>query len=188
MNLQAFFDGLLAATAFYVAWGPARAAPALRLGCYLLGSAAVLGTLRFSGLLPLPQWHQYFSMLGAGVGLPLLAIAATQPSSAVASQNRFAWIFAIAAAAMCTVLVYVAQIKLWTSVCAIATALAILVHGTMRKKLLWASAGLLMLLTLLAFATKLQVGSLLPGDILHIGLALTLVLLSFRENGAIPAR
>jgi hypothetical protein len=122
------------------------------------------------------------SIFQCWAGLPLLAIASTQPQSAVASQNRFAWIFAIIAAAVCTILVYVAQFKLWTSVCALAAGLAIVVHGTMRKKLLLASAGLLMLLTLLAFASKSQIGSLLPGDILHIGLALTLVLLSVREN------
>lgn len=187
MNLQALFDGLLAATTLYIAWGPARAAPALRLGCYLLGSAAVFGTLRFSELLPLPQWHQYFSTLGAGVGLPLLAIAATQPTSAVASQKRFAWIFAVAASAVCTLLVYVFHFKLWTSLCAITAALAISVHGSMRKQLLLASTGLLMLLTLLAFAAKTRVGSLLPGDILHIGLAFTLVMLSVCENDVSPA-
>lgn len=52
MNLQAGFDGLLALAALWVALGPARQRPALRLACLLLGSAAVLGTLRFSGLLP----------------------------------------------------------------------------------------------------------------------------------------
>ena len=177
MNLQALFDGLLAVTAFYIACGLTGTRPALRLGCFLLGSAAVLGTLRFSGVLPLPQLHQYFSMLGAGVGLPLLAIAATQPTSAVASQRRFAWIFAVIAAVVCTLLIYVVQFKLWTSICAIAAALALLAHGAMRKELLLATAGLLMLLTLLAFAAKVQAGSMQPGDILHMGLALTLALL-----------
>lgn len=177
MNLQALFDGLLAVTAFYIAWGPARAAPALRLGCLLLGSAAVLGTLRFSGVLALPQLHQYLSMLSAGVGLPMLAIALTQPRSAVASQRRYAWIFAVIAAVVCTLIVMVLQWKLWTSVCAIMSALCILGYGTLRKQLLKAATGLLMLLTLVAFAIKAQVGSLLPGDILHIGLAITLILI-----------
>lgn len=185
MNLQALFDGLLAVTAFYIAWGPARTAPALRLGCLLLGCAAVFGTLRFSGLLVLPQLHQYFSVLGAGVGLPLLSIAVTQPSSAIASQRRFAWIFAVIAAVVCTLLVYIVQFKLWTSLCAIAAALAILAHGVQRKQLLLASAGVLTLLTLLAFAAKVQAASLLPGDILHIGLSLALILMSRCASGAI---
>ena len=177
MNLQALFDGLLAATAFYVAWGPSRSLPALRLGSLLLGSAALLGTLRFSGLLPLPQLHQYVSMLGAGVSLPLLAIGLTQPTSAVASQRRYTWVFAIITSVLCTLLVTVFQWKLWASLCAIAAALSILGHGTMRKQWVEALAGLLMLLALVAFAAKLQAGGLNAGDILHIGLTLSLMLI-----------
>jgi hypothetical protein len=183
MNLQALFDGLLAATAFYIALGPARSSPALRLGCLLLGSAAVLGTLRFSGVLALPQLHQYFSMLGAGVGLPMLAIALIQPGSAVASQRRYAWIFAVIAAVVCTLIVMVVQWKLWTSVCAIMAALSILGYGAVHKRLLTASAGLLMLVTLVAFAAKVQAGGLLPGDILHIGLTVTLLQIGRLANG-----
>jgi len=185
MNLQALFDGLLAAIAFYIALGPARSAPALRLGCLLLGSAAVLGTLRFSGLLALPQLHQYFSMLGAGVGLPMLAIALTQTGSAVASQRRYAWIFAVIAAVVCTLVVMVFQWKLWASVCAILSALSILGYGAARKRLLTAAIGLLMLVTLVAFAAKAQAGGLLPGDILHIGLAVTLVMIGRWSMGRI---
>lgn len=83
MNWQALFDGLLAAVAIWVVLKPAQHLPAMRLACLLLGSAAVLGTLRFSGVLPLPPLHQFVSMLGAGVGLPLLAIAVVWPHSAV---------------------------------------------------------------------------------------------------------
>lgn len=184
MNLQALFDGLLAAAAFHIAWGPARLAPALRLGCILLGSAAVLGTLRFSGVLALPQLHQYFSMLGAGVGLPLLAIALTQPGSAVASQRRFAWIFAVIAAVVSTLVVMVVQWKLWSSVCAILSALSILGFGLLHKRLPTASVGLVILTTLLAFAAKVQAGDLLPGDFLHIGLAVALLLIGHWVIGA----
>jgi len=179
MNLQALLDGLLAATAFYIAWGPARSAPALRLGCLLLAVAAVLGTLRFSGLLPLPQLHQFFSMLGAGVGLPLLALAVTQPACAVASQRRFAWIFAVIAAVVCTLVVMVMQWKLWTSVCAILAALSIVGFGVSRKLWLPVSTGLVMLATLVAFAGKMTLGHLLPADILHVGLSVTLAMMGW---------
>lgn len=179
MNLQALFDGLLAMTAFYIAWGPARTAPALRLGCLLLAVAAVLGTLRFSGLLPLPLLHQFFSMLGAGVGLPLLALAVTQPTCAVASQRRFAWIFAVIAAVVCTLVVMVMQWKLWTSVCAILAALSIVGFGVSRKLWLPFSTGLVMLATLVAFAGKMTLGHLLPADLLHVGLSVTLAMMGW---------
>ncbi len=178
MNLQAALDGLLAVFALWLAWQAGPKAPALRLGCVLLGIAAVLGTLRFSGLLPLPAWHQFFSMLGAGAGLPLLAIAMTQPHSAVGRQRRFAWIFAVTAAVVCTLVVMVVQWKLWASVCALAAAMSMLIWGIRHQQGAVTATGLLMLVTLVAFAAKVQVGPLQPGDILHLGLTLVLWLLS----------
>ena len=95
--------------AIWVVLKPAQHLPAMRLACLLLGSAAVLGTLRFSGVLPLPPLHQFVSMLGAGVGLPLLAIAVVWPHSAVATERRFTWIFAVIAAVICILLVLMVQ-------------------------------------------------------------------------------
>lgn len=186
MNLQALFDGLLAVTAFYVAWQAGRSAPALRLSATLLGVAATLGALRFSGVLPLPPLHQYVSMLGAGVGLPLLALAVTQPASAVAAQRRFAWIFAVFAAVACTLAVVVAQLKWWTPVCAIAAAVAIVAYGVVRKQGTMVAIGALLLLTLVAFATRMQAGPLQQGDLLHIGMAMTLLAVDRLRHRAPP--
>jgi lysylphosphatidylglycerol synthetase-like protein (DUF2156 family) len=178
MNWQALFDGILAVVAFGVLALAAPSRPSLRMACMLLGTAATLGTLRFSGLLPLPALHQFASMLGAGVGLPLLAIAVSQPNSAVATQRRYAWIFAVVAAVVCTVLVMVAQLKAWAAICAVMATLTIVISGISRRQGVTAIAGLLMLLALGAFAAKLQFGALQPGDFLHIGLALGLLLLT----------
>ena len=148
------------------------------MGCVVLGSAAVLGTLRFSGLLPLPALHQFASMLGAGVGLPLLAIAVSQPTSAVATQRRYAWIFAVLAAVLCTVLVMVVQFKAWAAACALVSTLTVVGYGLSHRQGLSTAAGLVILLALGAFAAKLQLGVLQPGDFLHMGLALGLLLLA----------
>ena len=177
MNWQAGLDGLLALAAFWVVLGPARQLPALRLGCLLLGSAAVLGTLRFSGLLPLPQLHQFVSLLGAGVGLPLLALALLAPAGAVASQRRYTWIFAVIAAVFCVLLGVVAGLKLWGSVCAFASALAIAAVAARRQDRLALGAGVCMVLAFAAFAAQLSAGPLRPGEFLHIGLALAMLLL-----------
>lgn len=186
MNLQALFDGLLAVTAFYIAWQAARSAPALRLSGVLLGTAAALGALRFSGLLPLPPLHQYVSMLGAGVGLPLLAIAVTQNTSAVATQRRFAWIFAVMAAVVCTLVVMVAQLKWWAPACAVVSALAIVTYGARHRQMAVAATGVLLLATLATFAARVQVGALQPGDLLHIGMALTLLALNRLHRTVTP--
>ncbi|MEY4266791.1 MAG: hypothetical protein RIS90_1326 [Pseudomonadota bacterium] len=177
MNWQAGFDGLLALAAFWVVLGPARQLPALRLGCLLLGSAAVLGTLRFSGLLPLPQLHQFVSLLGAGVGLPLVALALVAPTGAVASQRRYTWIFAVIAAVFCVLLGVVAGLKLWGSVCAFASALAIAAVAARRRDRLALGAGVCMVLAFATFAAQLSAGPLRPGEFLHIGLALAMLLL-----------
>lgn len=186
MNWPALFDGILATVALGLAWLPIRSTPSLRMACMILGTAALLGTLRFSGLFPLPAWHQFASMLGAGVGLPMLAIAVSQPSSAVATQRRYVWIFAVLAAVVCTVLVMVVQFKLWASLCAIVSTLVILMHGLKRKQGRITVAGLLMLLALGAFAGKLQLAFLQPGDFLHIGLALGLLPLARAVSAPAP--
>jgi hypothetical protein len=177
MNWQAFFDGLLAAVALWVALRPARGMPALQLGCVLLGCAATLGTLRFSGLLPMPQLHQYFSMLGAGVGLPLLAIAVVDPRSAIAGQRRYTWIFAVTAAVVCTLVVMILQFKAWVAVSGFVGVLAVLVAAVVRKQRLPMLAGVCMVAALALFAAKFQAAGLQPGDFLHIGLALGLLML-----------
>ncbi|PUE42961.1 hypothetical protein [Limnohabitans sp. Bal53] len=177
MNLQALFDAVLAVVCLALAFDASKARPAWRLSQLLLAAAAILGALRFSQLLPMPSLHQFFSMLGAGVGLPLLAMAVIQPDSAVATQRRFAWIYAIVAATACIFLVMVAQIKAWTAVCALLSALSIVVLGVKNQKKLTALGGLLLLMTLTAFALKLNAPPLLPGDVLHIGMSLSLLVL-----------
>jgi hypothetical protein len=190
MNWQAGGDGLLALAAFWVALGPGRRFPAVQLACLLLGSAAVLGTLRFSGVLSLPQLHQFVSLLGAGVGLPLLALALGAPAGAVARQRRFTWIFAVIAAVLCVLLGVVAGIKLWGSVCAFASALAIAAVAARRRDLLALGAGICMVLAFATFAAQVSAGPLRPGEFLHVGLALAMLLLgrwaTFRHSRPLP--
>ena len=177
MNWQAGGDGLLALVAFWVVLGPGRRLPAVQLACLLLGSAAVLGTLRFSGVLPLPQLHQFMSLLGAGVGLPLLALALVAPDGAVASERRYTWIFAVVAAVLCVLLGVVAGLKLWGSVCAFASALTIAGVAARRRDRLALGVGICMVLAFATFAAQVSAGPLRPGEFLHVGLALAMLLL-----------
>ena len=187
MNWQAFFDACLAAVALWTAVHGAAARPAVRLGCMLLGLAAVLGALRFSGLLPLPPLHQVMSMLGAAVGLPLLAIAVIAPASVVASQTRYAWIFAVSAGVLCMLIVVVAGIKVWASVCALLAVVAMAGFAGWHRHWFLFSAAVCMLAALLAFAAGITAGVLVPGDFLHIGLAAGIALYGYAANGVNPS-
>lgn len=174
MNLQALFDGILALVAIWVAVSCAKHWPALRLGSLILASAAVLGTLRFSGLLPLPPLHQFISMLGASVGLPLVGITLAMPGSATARHTRYAWIFAVVSAVIAVLVVMMAQFKLWASLCAVLAAVAMLFSALKRRDWLALASGAFILSALIAFASKVQMANLSPGDLLHIGLAIGL--------------
>lgn len=177
MNTAAFFDGILAATAFWLAWRAGREYPAVRLGCLLLASAAVLGTLRFSGAGVNPELHRLFSFIGAGVGLPLVAVTVMWPSCGVAATRRYAWVFGVIAAVICVMFDVVVESTLWSSAASIAAAVTILWAGIARKQARVIGAGLSIVAAFAVFAIKPEILGLRPGDWLHIGLALGLLLI-----------
>lgn len=183
MNAAALFDGVLALVAFAVAVYGGRSA-AVRLGAVLLGCAAALGSLRFSGLLVLPELHQFASALGGAVGLPLLAIVAVWPAGGVATQRRYTWIFAVTAGAACVLVVVVGGFKLWASAWALLSALAMLAVGLRRRQPLGIAAAACLLAAFAAFLSQLRVLDLQAGDWLHIGMAAGLALYArwFRAN------
>jgi len=175
MSSMAFTDGLLALVSLWLV--RRRQSPvALRLACALFATAAVLGVLRFSGAYPLPTWHQFASMLGAMAAFPLLAVAVLWPDALVTRNTRFAWIFMCAMAVLGVLIVGAGQKRVVADGLAVLSVIAIVV--TLARAGLWrgALAGALMLAGLVLFAAKVSVaGVLVPGDLLHIGMALGLL-------------
>lgn len=171
MNWQAGLDGLLMLVAVWAALGPARAMPAGQLGCLVLAAAALLGTLRFSGVLPLPQLHLFVSALGACVAMPLLAAAVLWPERPVARAARFAWVLAVVLAVLYVLVGVVAGIKLWSAVWAVASALAIIGVSVARRQWLAVAAGSSMLAAFVLFASQVSWADWRPGEFLHLGLA-----------------
>ena len=176
MNTAAVCDGLLALVALALAWQWGGRYPALRLAGLILAAAATLGSLRFSGLLPMPALHQFLSALGAAVALPLLACVVIWPQGLLARQPRYAWIGAVVAAGICVVLVVVLELRAWTVACSLASALLILGVAVARRQYLAAGAGICLLLAFAAFIGGLQALGLQAGDFLHLGMASALLL------------
>jgi hypothetical protein len=176
MNTLAMTDAILMLVALRLAWAGRERALVL-IGATLLMLAALLGVLRFSGLLPLPQWHQFFSMLGAGVSLPALAASLLWPTSSVTTERGLGWIFTIALAVLCVLTGVVAQFKIASQVLGLTAVLAVLVLAVRHRQLdLGLGAGS-MLLGFALFTGKVQVIGLQSGDFLHIFMTVGLLLL-----------
>jgi len=175
MPSLAYTDGVLALVCL---WLLTRASLplGLRIAAGTLGVAAVLGVLRFSGLYPIPQWHQFVSMLGACAAFPLLAVAVLWPNAAVARQLKFAAIFFIILAVIGVLAVGVAQKRVVVDALTVISVVAMLFSLARGGRWPTALTTALMLAGLLLFAAKAAVvPALVPGDLLHIGMAIGLL-------------
>ena len=175
MPSLAYTDGLLALVCL---WLLARASLPLgvRIAAGTLGIAAVLGVLRFSGLYPIAQWHLFVSMLGACAAFPLLAVAVLWPEAAVARQLKFASIFFIVLAVIGVLAVGVAQKRVVVDALTVISVVAMVISLVRGGRWPAALTTALMLAGLLLFAAKAAVlPALVPGDLLHIGMAIGLL-------------
>ncbi len=174
MPSLAYTDGLLALICL---WLLTRASLPLgvRIAAGTLGLAAVLGVLRFSGLYPIPQWHQFVSMLGACAAFPLLAVAVLWPDAAATRQLKFASIFFIGMAVFGVLAAGVAQKRVLVDALTVISVVAMLISQARGGRWPTAITTALMLAGLLLFASKAAVvPGLVPGDLLHIGMAIGL--------------
>ena len=175
MPSLAYTDGLLALVCL---WLLSRVSLPLgvRIAAGTLGIAAVLGVLRFSGLYPIAQWHQFVSMLGACAAFPLLAVAVLWPDAAVARQLKFASIFFIILAVVGVLAVGVAQKRVVVDALTVISVVAMMISLARGGRWPTALTTALMLAGLLLFAAKATVvPALVPGDLLHIGMAIGLL-------------
>ncbi len=175
MPSLAYTDGVLALVCL---WLLSRASLPLgvRIAAGTLGAAAVLGFLRFSGLYPIPQWHQFVSMLGACAAFPLLAVAVLWPNAAVARQRKFAAVFFIILAVIGVLAVGVAQKRVVVDALTVISVVAMVISLARGGRWSTALTTALMLAGLLLFAAKVAVvPALVPGDLLHIGMAIGLL-------------
>lgn len=184
MSSLALTDAALCLVAVWLIARPHRLiGQALALG--LLATAALLGFLRFSGLYPLEGWHQLFTLMGASAALPMLAVCALAPDSVVATRRQFALIFLGVAMLAGLLISGLGQLRMYDQALGLASMLLILV-GLLRKGQIRQALGpFCMLAGSLLFVAKVAVApGLVPGDALHLGMALGLWLMLFQRTTA----
>ena len=177
MNSLVVSELVLAIAAFGLATTRFRRSKGLALAAAIIGIAAVLGALRFSNVLPMVELHQLFAVFSSTVALPLIAVSLIWPNGVVATRLRYVSIFAIATAVAAIVIVTLKEVSWWASVSAAAAAVAITVSGFTEQRWLRSVIGAVLFGTLLAFFYKWRIPSLAPGDTLHYGLAIAMLLI-----------
>jgi len=184
MTSLAATDGLLCLVA---SWLAAQRANALgvRLACGLLAVPALLGFLRFSGLYPMPQWHLLFTILGASAALPLLAVCVRWPASLVARQRHFALLFLGVAVLLGLLIAGLGKLRIYDQATGLLSLFAMLWVFVRHGRWLASAGVLLMLAGSVLFVLRVSVPPwVLPGDWLHLGMAVGLLLAIPRQQGA----
>jgi hypothetical protein len=178
MNSLAVTDGLLFVCAAYLAW-MRHSTVGIRLAYGVIAVAALLGTLKFSGLYPLEAWHHLFSIFAGSAALPLLAVAVISPRSAVATDRQLALIFLGAAALLGLAIAGLGQLRIYDRALATISLLGMLAW-TVKQSQWQRSAGLvLMLVGSVLYVAEVELAAeLSPGDYLHLGMAVGILLLS----------
>lgn len=188
MSTLAITDALLLLVTLSIAVS-AKQSPSIRIAAGLFASAAVLGVLRFSGLLPLPTLHSFFSGLGATSAFPLLAASFLFSTSVVATQWRFASIFAVIAGAIGLV-ASALEVGLWGNAVALISVATLVLRSIFARDGLAVVGAVSLLAALILFALSVSLASFLkPGDSLHLFMSLGLLLLgarALRKRGQTP--
>lgn len=175
MNGGAASDLLLALVCAAIVWRQRRERPGVALAAGLIGLAAMIGTLRLSGMESLVGPHRFFSMLAATAGFPLLGFALRYPDDPVAARATGAWRFAVLAGGLGVGLT-VSGLTAWGPALSLLAVLVILVTMAAARQL-WRLLGALLMLAGMLMTLAGERAPIETTVALHLGLALGLVLL-----------
>ena len=164
----ALTDGLLCLSAAWLAWKSAGTL-GFRFACGLVAIPALLGFLRFSGLYPLEAWHQLFTIMSASAALPLLAISIL----------------------LGLLISGLGKLRMYDQALGLLSMLAMLLFLIRHGEKIQIAGAVVMLFGSVLFVVKVSVPPwLAPGDWLHMGMALGLILIAPKlrateESGAL---
>ena len=175
MNNLAISDSFLFLVATYFAL-QSKIPIAFRLGAAVLGAAAILGVLRFSELLPLPQLHSFFSALGASSAFLLIGVSVIWPARLVSVKAKYASILLIVSAALGLIMVTGFGFVIFGKLIALLSVLLIVVSALRNRRIYSLFGALALASGFILFVMKYSVpGYLQPGDFLHIFTAIGLL-------------
>lgn len=178
LSSLALTDALLFLIASWLATRNAFAV-GYRMAFTLLAIPALLGFFRFSGIYPLETWHPLFALLSASAALPLLAICVLVPQSLVATRKQFAIIFLGVAMLLGLLISGLGKLRIYDQALGLMSMLVILVSMLKNNQHTRALGAALMLAGSVLFVLKVSLPPwLMPGDWLHLGMALGLFLVS----------
>jgi hypothetical protein len=175
MNSLAISDSFLFLVATYFAL-QSKIPIAFRLGAAVLSVAAILGVLRFSELLPLPQLHSFFSALGASSAFLLIGVSVIWPTRLVSVKAKYASILLIVSAALGLIMVTGFGFVIFGKLIALLSVLLIVVSALRNRRIYSLFGALALASGFILFVMKYSVpGYLQPGDFLHIFTAIGLL-------------
>lgn len=178
LNSLALTDALLCLIAVWLASRSALAV-GYRMAFSLLAIPALLGFLRFSGIYPLETWHPLFTLMSASAALPLLAICVLAPQSMVATRRQFAIIFLGITMLLGLLIAGLGKFRIYDQALGLGSMLVILVTLLKSGQHARALGATLMLAGSVLFVLKISIPPwLLPGDWLHLGMAMGLLLIA----------
>jgi hypothetical protein len=182
MNGNAASDLVLALACGWVVATQWQRHPGLGLAALLIGVAATLGVLRFSGVEALAGAHRFASLLSACAGFPLLAWSLCWPADPIAATIKGASRFALLVGGV-GVGATVLGLPIWAQAMALLSGLVIAVTMIRRRD----AAGIAGAVALLGAMAAAGAGKAAPFNttvVLHLGLALALLLLARQQQMA----
>ena len=171
-------DALLFCCAAYLA-SRQHSPVGYRLAFGVLAVAALLGALKFSGLYPLDSWHRLFAIISGSAALPLLAVCVALPQSATANDRQFALIFLGGTALLGLAIAGLGKLRIYDQAAgaiSMCWMLWLFVRQGDRRRIISVA---FMLIGSALFLAKITVSPwLFPGDFLHLGMVMGLLLLA----------
>lgn len=142
-------------------------------------AAALFGVLRFTGLHTHPFPHQWLTLIVGTAAFPALAFAVARPGSRLTREPLPTLALLCALGVVGVLVVRALGIRPYMDACAVLSVVAVFLAARQRNDRIAGAGALAMLIGLLCFAARFPgSGPLAPGDMLHLGSALGLVLIA----------